>query len=157
MICLQYAFGLFGIVAVLFEGGFGITEAHAGQIGHNDALGGLLSLGIDSDLGALVADMRYINFVADLEERYNIAYAFAENYPEALREYLVSSGSYMRFSAFAIDGKIDSPSLSLIIVKRDSVKMSANPFPHTALRPFTFHEMNLYIFNTVINRYNLLC
>jgi ABC-type lipoprotein export system ATPase subunit/ABC-type lipoprotein release transport system permease subunit len=85
----------------------------------------LLSLGIDSDLGALVADMRYINFVADLEERYNIAYAFAENYPEALREYLVSSGSYMRFSAFAIDETRYSSSLSLVIVKRDSVKMSA--------------------------------
>ena len=85
----------------------------------------LLSLGTDSDLGALVADMRYINFVADLEERYNIAYAFAENYPEALREYLVSSGSYMRFSAFAIDETRYSSSLSLTIVKRDSVKMSA--------------------------------
>ena len=85
----------------------------------------LLSLGTDSDIGALVADMRYINFVADLEERYNIAYAFAENYPEALREYLVSCGSYMRFSAFAIDETRYSSNLSLTIVKRDSVKMSA--------------------------------
>ena len=83
----------------------------------------LLSLGTDSDLGALVADMRYINFVADLEERYNIAYAFAENYPEALREYLVSSGSYMRFSAFAIDETRYSSSFPFAVVKSNSVKL----------------------------------
>ena len=83
----------------------------------------LLSLGTDSDLGALVADMRYINFVADLEERYNIAYAFAENYPEALREYLVSSGSYMRFSAFAIDETRYSSSFPFAVAKSNSVKL----------------------------------
>ena len=84
----------------------------------------LLSLSTDSDLGALVADMRYINFVADLEERYNIAYAFAENYPEALREYLVSSGSYMRFSSFFIDESRYSSSISVAVIKRDTVKLA---------------------------------
>ncbi len=84
----------------------------------------LLSLSTDSDLGALAADMRYINFVADLEERYNIAYAFAENYPEALREYLVSSGSYMRFSSFFIDESRYSSSISVAVIKRDTVKLA---------------------------------
>ena len=92
---------------------------------HSEIKNVLLSLNIDSDLGAVATDMRYINFVADLEERYNIAYAFAENYPEALREYQVSSGSYMRFSAFAIDETRYSSSLSLTVAKRNSVKMSA--------------------------------
>ena len=90
---------------------------------HEEIKNVLLSLTTDSDIAALAADMRYINFVADLEERYNIAYAFAENYPEALREYLVSSGSYMRFSAFAIDETRYSASLSLTVVKSNSVKL----------------------------------
>ena len=90
---------------------------------HEEIKNVLLSLTTDSDIAALAADMRYINFVADLEERYNIAYAFAENYPEALREYLVSGGSYMRFSAFAIDETRYSASLSLAVVKSNSVKL----------------------------------
>ena len=90
---------------------------------HEEIKNVLLSLTTDSDLAALAADMRYINFVADLEERYNIAYAFAENYPEALREYLVSGGSYMRFSAFAIDEARYSSSLSFAVIMKDSVKL----------------------------------
>ena len=80
---------------------------------HREIFDILSQLSADSNLEDLETNPLYINFTADLSERYNMGYNFSENFEEALKEYkynnAVNGNSFglsegMQISLFSIVG-----------------------------------------------------
>ena len=90
---------------------------------HREIKDKLSQLTSESNLEDIKTDPLYLNFVADLTERYNITYSFDENYHEALREFLVdqavNNGGVLRFYAFFIMESKYSTAQSYIIAISD--------------------------------------
>ncbi len=93
---------------------------------HKEIKNVLLNLDTDSDLTAIATDMRYIGFVADAEERYNLCYSFCdmEKYAEVLNDY-ITDGGILKFSGFCInENNAYSATISPTVVLVDSVDYS---------------------------------
>ncbi len=83
---------------------------------HSEIRNELLSLTVDSSVAALANDERFINFSADVSERYGITYNFSENYEAALREYH-GQRPVMRINALFIKGKTSSTQREMLVRK----------------------------------------
>lgn len=83
----------------------------------------LTSLSGDANFDQLATDQRYINFVSDMNERYNIGYNFSENYEEALREYYVQNGKCV-IAGFFIDDNRYSATMTPTFVIRDDLGLA---------------------------------